>query len=53
MKIKYEAMIKLEVTGEIDTARPKKALDRMLETALRNEFNKQAKVDIFSRINKA
>lgn len=51
MKVKYEAMIKLEITGETDAAHPKKTLDRMVEDALKDGFNRQVKVNIFSKIN--
>ncbi len=51
MKVKYEAMIKLEITGETDVAHPKKTLDRAVEVALREEFCGQVKVDVFSKIN--
>ena len=51
MKVKYEAMLKLEITGETDVAHPKKALDKAVIDALKDEFDSgNVKVDVFSKI---
>lgn len=51
LKVKYEAMIKLEITGETDVAHPKKALDKAVVDALKDEFgSSNVKVDVFSKI---
>ena len=52
MKVKYEAMLKLEITGDTDVAHPKKALDKAVVDALKDEFDSDnVKVDVFSKIN--
>ncbi len=51
MKVKYEAMLKLEITGETDVTHPKKALDKAVIDALKDEFDSgNVKVDVFSKI---
>ena len=51
MKVKYEAMLKLEITGETDIAHPKKAIDNAVIDALNDKFdNGNVKVDMFSKI---
>ncbi len=56
MKVKYEAMIKLEITEEVEgkadlIPHPKKTFDRAVTEAIKDEFSSQVKIDVFSKIN--
>lgn len=56
MKVKYEAMIKLEITEEIEgqddlIEHPKKTFDEAITEAIEDEFEGRVKVDVFSKLN--